>query len=369
MKIKTKILASILILAGSFSVSAQGDNYNLADGFTELAKKVVQVRSDGKKASYAFVALTTEDGNANVEDHVTDSLTEAVFKTGKVRVFERANLERILSEQKFQSSGLVDENTAKDIGKLAGVDYICYGSIKNVVDSLIVNVRVVNVQDGEICAMSRTTVAKDRYLKDVKFAARKNSVVNTAKKDSGTTTGSGSAVDIEAARKRAANTAWKVKKVRNDFDGETIYTITCNNPDGTALFFGYEKCDRKINSRVRCSMKWGGYNAEYWSEFDFKMESGDIIKLTPRSEWKPSAEWDYAGGWNYEKRSDSYMYIWSSGVAASKKFLDMFLNNNVIYIRDRSNVHPYETAGFLDVLIANGITLEEINAAFANETF
>lgn len=338
---------------------------SIVESFDEIAQKLLQTKADGKKASYAFVALSSDDGNAIAEDYVTDALTEAVFNTGKIKIFERANLEKILSEQKFQSSGLVDEDTAKDIGKIAGVDFICYGTLKNIGDSITVNVRVVDVQNGEICAMARATVDKDTYLKNVKFEARKTGNA-VAEQKSTKETVSNAVTNRAAAKAKADKSSWKTSVVRNDFDEETIYSFKCMNPDGSFLFFGYEKCDKTINSRVRCSLSWNVFNAN-WKDFDFKLDSGDIVKISQNS--TVVFYWDNKLGFNYDKGSDSQTKIYKADISTSKNLFNMFAQNNVIYVRDKKNVRPFQTEGFLDVLAVNGISVDEIQKAFANESF
>lgn len=357
------LICSVGLFAASKKKAAEPKVVSIVDSFSDLAGKLLQTRADGKKASYAFVALSSDDGNALAEDYVTDALTEAVFNTGKIKIYERANLEKILSEQKFQSSGLVDEDTAKDIGKIAGVDYICYGTLKTVGDSITVNVRVVDVQNGEICAMSRTTVDKDNYLKNIKFEARKTASVAAETKST--------APAAETAKAKTVNSAWKVSTVRNDFDGETIYTMKCMNPDGSFLFFGYEKSDKPLNSRVRCSVSYKGFESYlscHWRDLEFKVESGEVFKVSEKSD---SFNWDENYGYIYDRKSDSWFTLFVSDVAISKQLLNMYIENDIIYVRDNGNkvVRPFETAGFLEVLTANGITLDEINKAFANESF
>jgi len=48
---------------------------------------------------------------------------------GKLRLIDRARLQTILEEQKLGSSGLVDEETAVQMGKLVGVRYMVTGKI------------------------------------------------------------------------------------------------------------------------------------------------------------------------------------------------------------------------------------------------
>ena len=146
--------------------TASGDA-GFVSQFDSLAQKLLQESKTGGRASYAFLGFTTDNGNSLMERYVTDALTEAVFNTGSVRIIERSDIERILTEQQFQSSGLVDESAAARIGAIAGVDYVCYGTIKENGSGLTVTARVVDVESGEICAMSRAAVTKDDYLTSV----------------------------------------------------------------------------------------------------------------------------------------------------------------------------------------------------------
>lgn len=328
----------------------------ISDELYELSYDLLKNTNKTKKNSMAFIALTSDSNNKFVENYVTDAVTQAVFECGNIKIIERSNLEKILSEQKFQASGIVDDSSAKSIGKIAGVDYVCYGDMKDIGEEINVNARIVDVESGEVISISRTTVKKDKYLKDYAKQqieiARQKKVEETKK--------------AEENRKRVENLAWKVSKVRNDFDSETIYSFKCINPDGTFLFFGYEKGDNPLNSRVRCSISWKGFSG-YWKDFDFKVDSGDILKISQNG--TTQFYWDNNLGCNYDKHSDSYVSIYKTDASVSKQFFDMYINNNVIYVRDTNAVHPFQTEGLLEVMSVQGITKEEIYKALGNESF
>lgn len=328
----------------------------ISDELYELSYDLLKNTNKAKKISMAFTALSSEANNKFVENYVTDALTQAIFECGNVKIIERSNLEKILSEQKFQASGIVDDSSAKSIGKIAGVDYVCYGDMKDIGEEINVNARIVDVESGEVISISRTTVKKDKYLKDYAKqqieVARQKKIEETKK--------------AEKEKKRVENLAWKVSKVRNDFDSETIYSFKCMNPDGTFLFFGYEKGDNPLNSRVRCSISWKEFSG-YWKDFDFKVDSGDILKISQNG--TTQFYWDNNLGCNYDRRSDSYESIYKTDASVSKQFFDMFINNNVIYVRDTKSVRPFQTEGLLDVMTAQGISKEEIYKALGNESF
>lgn len=328
----------------------------ISDELYELSYDLLKNTNKTKKNSIAFIALTSDSNNKFVENYVTDAVTQAVFECGNIKIIERSNLEKILSEQKFQASGIVDDSSAKSIGKIAGVDYVCYGDMKDIGEEINVNARIVDVESGEVISISRTTVKKDKYLKDYAKQqieiARQKKIEETKK--------------AEENRKRVENLAWKVSKVRNDFDSETIYSFKCINPDGTFLFFGYEKGDNPLNSRVRCSISWKGFSG-YWKDFDFKVDSGDILKISQNG--TTQFYWDNNLGCNYDKSSDSYVSIYKTDASVSKQFFDMYINNNVIYVRDTKAVRPFQTEGLLEVMSVQGITKEEIYKALGNESF
>ena len=77
-------------------------------------------------------------------------MENAFVNVGKVRVVERKNIEEILEEYKFQASGLIDEGTAIEIGKLSGADIIVIGSINRVGGIFYLNIKLIEVKTGEI---------------------------------------------------------------------------------------------------------------------------------------------------------------------------------------------------------------------------
>jgi TolB-like protein len=69
---------------------------------------------------------------------------------GAVEVVERDRLEAVLAEQKLSSSGKVDPRTAVRIGKLLGARYLVLGSYFDLLQSLRIDARLVDVETGAI---------------------------------------------------------------------------------------------------------------------------------------------------------------------------------------------------------------------------
>lgn len=330
---------------------------SIVEQLSGLAEKLLQEGKNGSKASYAFVALSTDNGDTLVENYVTDALTEAVFNTGKIKIIERANLEKILSEQKFQAGGLVDENTAKEIGNIAGVDYVCYGTLRDTGNEMTVSARVVDVESGEICAMSRDTIKKDDYIKN---NAGKNLSPRGAS-SSGTKSASTASATSSAATpaKKNVESLWTVRTNRNDFDEITTYTFTLKGTfSDTWCFFGYAKNDVASKSYVRAGIHWGQWETDTDGVYELKSQDGNIIsKRFSDGEWSPTSS-----------NSDNFYYTRNTGESA-RFFMNLFENNDFLTVRHHDQVQRYQTAGFWDALEAAGITKDEIENALANEEF
>lgn len=347
-------------LAGSDSETGN----SFVGKLSNLAEKLVQNGSG--KPTYAFLALTSDDGNALVENYVTDALTEAMFNTGKIKIVERASIEKILSEQQFQDSALVNENTASEIGNLTGANYVCYGTVKDLGTQVTLNVKVVEVSTAELCSMGRETVAKDEYLSGVGFEARKTGGI--AKKGPSTNSIANKNFDITKSK-------WEVKQNRNEFDEYTTYTFICRTTTGQFLFVGYDKYDKSIYSLVRVGFYWSknpdsvsSYDGQWGAVYDVKTESGDILKFNLSNSTNDN-KWSYKTGWK-KGTGDIIQITWTKNLN-QKELLEIFGSNKILSIRNEEYqfVKHFETEYFWETLEANGITKEELFAAIDNEKF
>ncbi|MBQ9573653.1 MAG: hypothetical protein IJR27_00045 [Synergistaceae bacterium] len=62
---------------------------------------------------------------------ITDIFGRVLFKSRGIMLVERERLDEVMKELKLGMSGLIDEETAAEIGRLAGCEYMLMGSITN----------------------------------------------------------------------------------------------------------------------------------------------------------------------------------------------------------------------------------------------
>lgn len=335
---------------------------SIVDELSVLANKLVQEKLDGSKPSFAFVALTTDYKNTLVDNYITDALSEAMFNTGKIKIIERKNLEAILAEQKFQSSGLVNEQTAKDIGMIAGVDFVCYGTLKDIGDIFTVNARVVDVETGEIAAMSRINITKDAYL-----SKQPQSTVGSSTSSTVTTTSVTSPKTSEPVQstQTVANNAWEVTKYYDEFGGFTQYIFKLNSSDDRKLVLIYKQSENLANSRVIAGVYWTNEYNNYWNYsysrgvYDIKGNNSNSITKNLDNTWHVILD---ASG------KESFPIVWDEK-SASRWLVDIIRKSDFVSFRRDGLTRRFQTSGLMEKMAEYGITWAEIDAALANEEF
>jgi TolB-like protein len=89
----------------------------------------------------------TAEGKLYAERIITGLVTE-----GTLKVIERSQVEKILSEQKLELTGIIDADSAKQAGRLLGVDAIITGTIAKLYDFNELNARMIDTEKGIILA-------------------------------------------------------------------------------------------------------------------------------------------------------------------------------------------------------------------------
>ncbi len=106
---------------------------------------------------------------------LSDSVRHEVVKSGKFKVMDRANMDRILKEQAFQMSGTVAKERMVEAGQMLGVGRIVIGSIGIVGRTYMISLSLVNIESGETERVEEDTCKceLDELIESVKRAANK----------------------------------------------------------------------------------------------------------------------------------------------------------------------------------------------------
>ena len=106
-----------------------------------------------KKALKAAVVEFSEKGDLGIQDAgsiVTDWMVTSLNKTGVFEVYERLSLDVLMEEHKLQMTGIMDEESFAEIGRVRGVEAIITGSIIKFANIISVTAKVIDVETAKI---------------------------------------------------------------------------------------------------------------------------------------------------------------------------------------------------------------------------
>lgn len=140
---------------------AEGSIRN-ADEYGPLVTALLRNYADGNKA-IAVAGFSYSDGRVSSDGEVvSDRFTTELVKRRGFRVVERKQIEKVLAEVKFQNTGVLDQESAKRIGRMLGADFLVVGGLAELPGKGIeVNMRLVAVESGEAVAAAAGRVGKD----------------------------------------------------------------------------------------------------------------------------------------------------------------------------------------------------------------
>jgi len=140
----------------------------LSDGISDLASQISTRVAQQQKRKIAVIPFRELDGKATVlGTYMSEALVTQLVNSGSLEVVERTMLDRILSEMKLGESGLIDPNTAKRVGQVAGVDAIVTGTITDLQSYVAANCRLIDAATGRIFAAAEARIVKDDDVKKI----------------------------------------------------------------------------------------------------------------------------------------------------------------------------------------------------------
>lgn len=82
-------------------------------------------------------------------DVLSEMITTAFIKSKYFELIERSQIQKVLEEQQFSVSGSVDSDTAIELGRILGVDYLVVGSVARLGTLFEIDVRFIETRSGK----------------------------------------------------------------------------------------------------------------------------------------------------------------------------------------------------------------------------
>ena len=141
-------------------------DYSLDSQLDNLTNQIVESLTQKQKSKIAVIEFSDLDGNiTEFGKYLSEELITRLFLTNRFEVVERNLLNKILEEHKLNMSGLVDENTIKELGRLLGVDAIASGSITDLGENIKVNARLISTETGSVFSVASAKIEKDETVR------------------------------------------------------------------------------------------------------------------------------------------------------------------------------------------------------------
>jgi len=110
-------------------------------------------QAEFQKTKIAVIDFSLQGSNFETDDMgkiVAEWFITALVKEGRFEVVERSMLQKIVAEQKLAISGLVDESTATQLGKVLGVKVVITGTVMKLQNVTEINARIIDVESASI---------------------------------------------------------------------------------------------------------------------------------------------------------------------------------------------------------------------------
>lgn len=160
--IKFSFSLAVLLVGFPGSLFSQG---GLDQRVADLSQQIAKEMTEYQKTTIAVIEFSDLQGNVtDFGRFLAEELITRLYQAKKFKVIERQLLNKIITEQKLSLTGMVDPTSAKELGKLLGVDAIASGTISDLAQSLRVNARLISTETGEIFAVASVEIFKDESV-------------------------------------------------------------------------------------------------------------------------------------------------------------------------------------------------------------
>jgi TolB-like protein len=199
----------------------------------ELSQQIATEMTEYQKTTIAVVEFSDLQGNVtDFGRFLAEELITRLYQTKKFKVIERQLLNKIINEQKLTLTGLVDPSSAKQLGKLLGVDAIASGTITDLAQSLRVNARLISTETGELFSVASTEIFKDESV----MKLMKTGSATTTNNNNEFTSSTAKPVKNLVQKVEAENFTFELKEVKVTGGALTFEIIVTNNDQDRDLY-------------------------------------------------------------------------------------------------------------------------------------
>lgn len=147
------------------SSAAPAQSCSLDAGLQDLSLQIVSNLAEGGKSKVAVIEFSNLDGHVTqLGKFFAEELLTRLYVSKRVEVVERSLLNKVIRELELNVSGYIDDESAKSIGRLTGVDALASGSVTDLGRMVKVNARLIATETGAVFAAASASICKDETI-------------------------------------------------------------------------------------------------------------------------------------------------------------------------------------------------------------
>lgn len=143
---------AIFYATGVVVIIKDSSGNGLEDAISRAVEEIITGLPKDQIIAIINIATDRNELSAYAVDEIEFKLVSS-----KITVVDRQTLDRIRSEQNFQLSGEVNDDSAVSIGQLLGANVVLTGSITETAKVKRISIRALDVQTAQIIKMARET--------------------------------------------------------------------------------------------------------------------------------------------------------------------------------------------------------------------
>lgn len=102
-----------------------------------------------------------DDGHAVI---IREMISSTIVNTGKYIIIERSLIDRILKEQKFSNSGVVEESQISALGRLAGANKVILPVLSSAGNRSMLSIKLIDVESASVESQKARMVSEKEIL-------------------------------------------------------------------------------------------------------------------------------------------------------------------------------------------------------------
>jgi len=163
-KVLIGLFISLVFLLSDFNISMAYEKE-----INSISASMSENIANAGKKMIAVVDFTDLQGNVTeLGRFIAEEFSVALAGAGKgFEVIDRTHLKSIIAEHKLSSTGIIDPQTARKLGQIAGVDALITGTITPFGDSVRISVKILDTATAKVIGASSGDIAKTKAIEEL----------------------------------------------------------------------------------------------------------------------------------------------------------------------------------------------------------